>query len=108
MNEHADDQASPLEASVVLPNEAGLHARSAASLIKETTRFRSSVTLCLAGGTASTRSLMELLRLGARQGDTLRIQATGSDAEAALHAVKHLIERGFGDDQVAGENTGSA
>ena len=77
-----DDRGGALEASVVVPNRAGLHARSAAILIKESMRFRSDITVHAAGGTASTRSLMQLLRMGARQGDTIRIHVKGDDAEA--------------------------
>lgn len=84
-----------LEATVALPNQAGLHARSAARLVKAAARFQSSVTLSLEGRTASARSLMELLRLGARQGQAVRIQVTGGDAEAALQEIKTMMENGF-------------
>ena len=87
----------PVEATVVLPNKAGLHARSGASVVKATARFESRVTLYLKGHTASARSLVELLRLGARQGDAIQIRATGRDAAAALSALKTLMENGFGE-----------
>lgn len=93
----ADDHVGALEAVVVVPNAAGLHTRSAAALIRESARFRSAITVLSAGGTASTRSMMELLRLGVRQGDTVRIRVTGDDAEAALGALRALIESGFGE-----------
>ena len=87
-----------LELGVVVPNKAGLHARSAAALIREAARFQSTVTLHAAGESARTRSLTELLRLSARQGDTIRIRAAGDDARAALSAIQALIERGFGEE----------
>jgi phosphotransferase system HPr (HPr) family protein len=93
-----DDHSDVHEATVVLPNKAGLHARSAATLVKESARFRSRITLHAAGGSAVTRSLMELLRLGARQGDSIRIQVEGDDAEVALSAVRALVESGFGEE----------
>ncbi len=96
-NSSAGDGANALEAVVVVPNKAGLHARSAAALVKECARFRSAVTLHTPNGAASTRSLMDLLRLAARQGDTLRIHVEGEDAEAALDAVRALLESGFGE-----------
>ena len=91
-------KAGPLEATVVLSNKAGLHARSAALLLKTSARFRSNVTLYRDESVASARSLMDLLRLGARQGDMVRIQAEGHDAEAALREIKALIETGFGEE----------
>jgi phosphotransferase system HPr (HPr) family protein len=84
-----------VESTVVLPNAAGLHARSAAQLVKTTTRFRATVTLSLNGRTARASSLTELLRLGARRGHAVHIEAEGQDAEAALHEFKTLMENGF-------------
>jgi phosphocarrier protein HPr len=87
----------PAEATIVLHNKAGLHARSAASLVKTAARFEASITLRLKGRPANARSLMELLRLGARQGDSIHITATGRDAFAALNGIKTLVENGFGE-----------
>jgi phosphotransferase system HPr (HPr) family protein len=93
-----DDALHTLEATVVLPNKLGLHARSAASLLKTSARFRSSVVLSHKDCTANARSLTDLLRLGARQGDTVRIQVRGHDADVALQAIQTLLENGFGEE----------
>jgi phosphotransferase system HPr (HPr) family protein len=86
------------EALVEFPNKAGLHARSAALLIKASTRFRATVTLDLDGRTASVSSLVELLKLGARKGHVVRVTAVGPDAEAALHEVTAMIASGFNEE----------
>jgi phosphotransferase system HPr-like phosphotransfer protein len=39
-----------------------------------------------------------MLRLGARQGDAVRIHVQGHDAELALHAIQTLLENGFGEE----------
>jgi PTS hybrid protein len=88
----------PLEASARFPNKAGLHARSAAVLIRTVARYTASLTLELNGRTAGAASLMELLKLGARQGDAVRIVATGPEAEGALQEIVHLIESGFNEE----------
>jgi phosphotransferase system HPr (HPr) family protein len=93
-----DDAVHIREATVVLPNKLGLHARSAASLLKTSARFQSSVVLYHKDGKANARSLTELLRLGARQGDAVRIQVQGHDADAALQAIQTLLENGFGEE----------
>jgi phosphotransferase system HPr (HPr) family protein len=93
--EEADERAC--EVAATLPNRAGLHARSAAQVVKAAAAFRATVTLALAGRTANARSLMDLLRLGARQGHTLRIRAVGPDAEAAAGAIRTMIEQGWGE-----------
>lgn len=83
------------EATVTLPNKAGLHARSAAMLVRTAARYQSAITLSRNGRTANARSLMDLFRLGARQGHDLAIRAEGPDADAALRDIVGLIERGF-------------
>lgn len=88
-------ETGPLEATVVLPNTAGLHARSAALVVNAAARFRSSVTLQLDGRTATARSLIQLLQLGARKGDPVRVQVEGDDAEEALCEIKTMMENGF-------------
>jgi PTS hybrid protein len=90
-----EENRGPLEAQVTLPNRAGLHARSAAMVVKAMARFQSVITLDVGERQASARSLMELLRLGARQGSTVNIRVDGLDAEDALHEIKTMMERGF-------------
>lgn len=85
----------PLQSTIVLPNAAGLHARSAAMLIKATTRFQATVTLSLNGRTARATSLTELLRLGARRGHAVHLEVEGRDAEDALRELTTMMENGF-------------
>jgi phosphotransferase system HPr (HPr) family protein len=84
-----------VEARVALPNRAGLHARSAAMLIKATSGFESEITLSSNGRVASARSLTGILKLGARQGDIVCVRAAGHDAEQAMAVIRDMIERGF-------------
>jgi phosphotransferase system HPr (HPr) family protein len=91
------DDHVPLMAYVPLPNTAGIHARSAAALIRTAARFRAITVLRLADRTANARSLTQLLQLGARQGDVLCIETSGPDARDALQAIQALIEQGFGE-----------
>jgi phosphotransferase system HPr (HPr) family protein len=86
------------EALVEFPNKAGLHARSAALLIKASTRYRATISLDLDGRIASASSLVELLKLGARKGHVVRVKAVGPDAEAALHDVTTMIANGFNEE----------
>lgn len=93
-----EDSSGPLEAWVAFPNRAGLHARSAALLIRAAARYGATVTLDLDGRTASASSLIELLKLGARQGHVVRVRAVGLDAQAALHEITSMIESGFNEE----------
>jgi PTS hybrid protein len=84
-----------LETMATFPNAAGLHARSAAMLVKTVAGFESKVILQLEGRQANARSLVELLRLGARQGHEVCIRVQGGDAAEALRTVRTMIENGF-------------
>lgn len=86
-----------VERTVVLGNALGLHARPAARLVRLVRRFDARVSVELAGRTASTASVNELLALGARQGARLRFRAEGAAAVEALDEIAHFVESGCGD-----------
>jgi phosphotransferase system HPr (HPr) family protein len=92
--------AQPAEATVVLRNPAGLHARSGAAVVQKAARFDARITLHWKARSANARSLMDLLRLGARPGDDIRITATGRDAGEAVEAIADLMGQGFGEDHL--------
>jgi PTS hybrid protein len=73
--------------TVVLADPEGLHARPAAELVKLAGRFRSTIRVQGTDG----RSLLGILALGLREGDSVRIEATGPDAGEAVEAVRHLL-----------------
>ncbi|MCH2182034.1 MAG: HPr family phosphocarrier protein [Mariniblastus sp.] len=41
------------------------------------------------------KSVLSILTLGAAQGSEVSIQATGSDAQDAIHALEQLVVSGF-------------
>ena len=43
------------------------------------------------------KSILDLLTLGAGNGTTLTLRASGQDCEAAVEALAKLIEQGFGE-----------
>ena len=81
-------------------NRLGLHARPAAKLVEIATRHDATLLLSNATtgrGPATARSLTEIALLGVRGGHTLKVQASGPDADAVLEAVRALADTGFGD-----------
>lgn len=84
-----------VETSVIISNRTGLHARAARLLIQTAAQFRSRIELQCGGKTANARSMVNILKLGASSGDTLRIRAEGDDAEEALNALSNLVRRKF-------------
>ena len=71
----------------------GLHARPATAFVELAKRFESEVVVRHGHRTANGKSLAGLLTLGARGGAPVRISAQGPDADAALRALKELIEQ---------------
>jgi multiphosphoryl transfer protein len=81
-------------------NPTGLHARPAARFVETASRYDAEVSVVneTAGrGPASGRSLTALGTLGVRQGQEVRVTASGPDAEEALRAIEELARAGFGD-----------
>lgn len=83
------------EIEVQLINEVGLHARPAAILARSVAGLDAELTVRLGEQQADARSVLALLGLAARKGDTLRISARGPDADAALERVRQAV-REFG------------
>ncbi|HKU91967.1 MAG TPA: phosphoenolpyruvate--protein phosphotransferase [Sphingomicrobium sp.] len=85
------------ERSVRIDAAHGLHARPAARIAALLRPFDAEVTLARGGQLANARSTVAMLGLGVRQGDELRIAASGADAEAAVDAVADFIAAGLGE-----------
>ena len=80
---------------VTICNARGLHARASAKLVKAAAGFDAEIHVAKDGQAVDARSIMGLLMLGAGIGSQIEIRADGPDAEAALAAVKALIEARF-------------
>ncbi|MFL6142242.1 MAG: dihydroxyacetone kinase phosphoryl donor subunit DhaM [Labedaea sp.] len=80
---------------VPLTNEIGLHARPAALLARVVAGLDATVTVTFGDKQADARSVLALMALGARGGDTVRVSATGGQAAEALRRVRELAGRGF-------------
>jgi phosphocarrier protein HPr len=75
------------ETAIVLPEGVALHARPAGIFVKTAMRFSAHITVSHDGKQADAKSILAVLALGATGGTTLRLQAEGEDASAALEAL---------------------
>lgn len=75
------------EATVVLADPEGLHARPAAELVRTVARFDARVTV----DGADAASLLALLARGLRHGTSVSVRAEGEQAAEALRAVVELL-----------------
>lgn len=84
-----------LSRSLLIRNKLGLHARAATKLALLAKEYDAEVTLSHNGKSASAASVMGLMLLQTCQGQEVEVYAEGSDANAALDAVEHLINNFF-------------
>lgn len=88
------------EATVQVKHKAGLHARPAALFVQTAARFSSSVKVKNVtgnGGFVDAKSILMVLTLGVLKDHEVAIQTEGVDADAALEALKTLVESNFGE-----------
>jgi phosphocarrier protein FPr len=92
----SEDEAS---AEITVENDHGLHLRPAADFVRTAARYRSRIQVAnlTRGGSrqANARSLLEVTALGIDRGHSIRLSATGEDAEDAVKALTELIRSNF-------------
>ena len=83
--------------SVTLVNPQGFHARPAHLFVKLAASFPCQIEILKGNEVINGKSILDLLTLGAGNGTTLTLRATGADAQAAVEALAKLVEGGFGE-----------
>jgi len=77
---------------VKIRNKAGLHARPSSLFVQIATGYDSEIMVICDDEEINGKSIMGLMLLAAEQGRTLTITADGEDEDAALEALKKLVE----------------
>lgn len=96
---HQGTVQGPIQVTVGICNQRGLHARASAKFVKLASSFESEIHVTRDGVTVDARSIMGLLMLGAGIGCSIDVKAEGPDAEEAMDALKDLVARKFDEDQ---------
>lgn len=78
----------------------GLHARPATAFVECAKQFDADVVVRYGAKHANGRSMAALLKLGVKHGGTIRVSAQGPEADAALAALKRLVEMGEEEEEV--------
>jgi phosphocarrier protein len=84
-------------ATTQVNNPQGLHARSAATIVKLATLFQSSIELKNGAKVADAKNIMALLLLEAAKGTHIIVCTNGVDEVQALTEMVELIENNFGE-----------
>jgi phosphotransferase system HPr (HPr) family protein len=86
------------EIELVIENETGLHLRPAALFVQTAAAYQSDIrvrNVTRASGFQNAKSALGIMMLKVGQGETIGIQAEGSDAAEAITALKQLVESNF-------------
>ncbi|MCI9442684.1 MAG: HPr family phosphocarrier protein [Ruminococcus sp.] len=79
--------------SYTVKDEVGIHARPAGMLVKEAKKYSSKIVLSKDGKRAEAGKLMAVMSLGVKCGQTVEVEVTGEDEEAAYEALKEFFEK---------------
>ncbi|MBA3936995.1 MAG: HPr family phosphocarrier protein [Planctomycetes bacterium] len=85
------------EATVVLSNKMGMHARPSTQIATTASRYVAEITIAKDDMVVNAKSVLELLMLAAECGSQLIISADGPDAKQATEALAKLVEGRFGE-----------
>lgn len=86
-----------IKEKVTIVNDAGLHARPAAALVKLASEFDADFFIHMYGYRVNGKSILGVMTLAAEQGAELQLEINGKDEKKAAEAIKELIESGFGE-----------
>lgn len=82
---------------IAISNKLGLHARAAAKLTQLASTFNSEIYITRDTQRVNAKSIMGVMMLAAGLGVTVRVDATGDDADQALEQIHALFENKFGE-----------
>lgn len=82
-----------IRGKVVLVNPNGLHLSPISALVKNAMNFEAEIKICFNGNTASAKSAMDLMLLGATCGSELTVEAVGDDAAESVESVIQLLSQ---------------
>ena len=87
-----------MEKTVKILNEQGLHARPASIFVKTASKFKCTVSILHGTGVANAKSIINIMSLGLKKGEEIKIVTEGIDEKEAMDALLALVESKFGEE----------
>ena len=81
---------------LVINNYDGLKAKAAASFVQVANQFDSQILIEFSNKKINAKSIMGLLSLGVKYGESIYVFANGKDEKEAVAALVELVESNFG------------
>jgi phosphocarrier protein len=88
-----------IRSSISISNKLGLHARASAKLTKLAGSFKSEIHMARNGRRINAKSIMGVMMLAAGMGSEVELEVEGVDEQAAMDALRALIDDKFGEGQ---------
>jgi len=86
-----------MEMIIRILNEQGLHARPASILVKAANKFKSTVSIVHSTGVANGKSIINIMSLGLKKNEEIKIITEGTDEKEAMEALVSLVKNKFGE-----------
>jgi phosphocarrier protein HPr len=86
-----------IKQDIEIVNKLGLHARASSKLTQTASQFTSEVWIEKNGRKVNAKSIMGVMMLAAAMGSSITLEANGTDEQAAMDALKTLINDYFGE-----------
>ena len=83
---------------ITVVNRLGLHARPAAQIVQQASRFKSEIMLSKDGLEVNAKSIMGVMMLAAEMGSIVWVAADGPDEAAAVEAIEQVFANKFGEE----------
>jgi phosphocarrier protein len=84
-----------VEVVVIVRSDVGLHARPAALLVQEASKYQSAITIHCGERSGNAKSILGVLGVGAGRDAQITIRVEGTDEAQALAGLKSLVENNF-------------
>lgn len=87
-----------MELNLRIENKAGLHARPAALFAQKASSFKSSVMILKGEKSANAKSIISIMGLGVKAGESILVKIEGPDAAEAAAVLQKIVNDKFGEE----------
>ena len=87
-----------MELTLKIENKAGLHARPAALFAQKASGFKSTIMILKGEKSANAKSIISIMGLGVKQGETVVVKIDGADADDAAKVLQKIVSEKFGEE----------
>ena len=98
MTETPPDRSERIVRDFQIVNQRGLHARASAKFVQVAAAYQACVDVEKDGTRVGGTSIMGLMMLAASPGCSIRVGASGPEAEKVMSAIEQLIATRFGEE----------